>query len=88
MKGPGQSHVTRRNEVLEAARQQCGLSVAALWHRYIELGGSGLLPDVAGYLGREPVNDREYDFLAHALNEEFMTHDLDWPVPYVEDLEP
>lgn len=76
-----------RNRVLEAARQQCGLTLSALWYRYIKLGGSGLLADVAGFLDREPVDDREYDFLAHALNEVFMEQDLDTPVPYAEDLE-
>lgn len=75
-----------RNRVLETARQQCGLTLRALWHRYVEMGGSGLLPDIAGFLDGEPVDDRDYDYLAQALNETFMELDLDSPVPYVDDL--
>lgn len=69
--------------VLEAARQQAGLSVLELWLAYFALGGMATVPEVEAILaGMERPGIRDHDLLALALNERFSEMDLDHPVQY------
>jgi hypothetical protein len=72
--------------VLEAAREQAGLSAWQLWLRYFALGGSALASDVARHLRTGDVlSDHEHEVLVHALNERFVEMDLDHPLSYAKD---
>lgn len=73
------------SQVLEAARQLCGLSVLELWWAYVLLGGTASPQDVEGFLAGALYPDRfQYDRLAQALNDRFTDMGQDHPVPYFE----
>lgn len=68
---------------LEAARADLGLTVEQLWIAYFALGGNGAPDDVRHWLAdaaRAPA--RDYNLLAHALNEEFTARGRNHPVPF------
>ena len=59
-----------RHRLFEGARVRGELTVAALWLRYLALGGSCDAFDIDGYLqGLLPLDTLEQDILAVALNE-------------------
>ena len=59
-----------RSGHMNAARVRAGLTVQGLWLRYVALGGNGDAFDVDGYLqGLAPLDARQQDVLAQALNE-------------------
>ena len=73
--------------VLEASRQQAGLTVAALWLASVANGWAGAQDDLAGVLrGARVPTPGEYDVIAQALNDRFADLGHDHPVPYAEDL--
>lgn len=74
-------------QILESARQLCGLSVAELWLAYVILGGSASSEEVEGFLaGALQPDSRQYDRLAQALNDRFIDLGDNHPVPYAEAL--
>lgn len=75
-------------DVLEAARVQAGISTLDVWMAYFALGGMEPLPVVTSILkGTVVPSDSDYDLLAQALNERFMDHGQDHPVPYRDEME-
>lgn len=79
--------MTSAGDILEAARQQAGLTVDELWLRYYGFGGKGSAADMADMLaGVQHLSRIDYDVIAQAINESFVDRDMDHPVPYAEDL--
>jgi hypothetical protein len=69
--------------VLDAYRQEAGLSHEELWLRYLELGGISTGTDVEAILcGVLVPSDHDHDVIALALNERFVELGRDHPVPY------
>jgi hypothetical protein len=74
------------SDVLDLARQEAMLSVAALWLRYFELGGMGTAFELEAYLcGALRPSPHEYDVLAHTLNERFLEIAGKHRIPYSDD---
>ena len=73
--------------VLEAARQQAGMSFHDLWIAYFALGGAERPVDVRTYLSGGAVESMDYDVLAQAINERFLDQGGNHPVPYQDELE-
>jgi hypothetical protein len=70
-------------EVLDAYRQEAGLSHGELWLRYLELGGIRTRTDVEAIIcGVLVPSDHDLDIIALALNERFAELGRDHPVPY------
>jgi hypothetical protein len=68
--------------MFEAARQQLGLTPAALWWAYFGLGGTATPLEFGGFLSGETQPDRgDHDRLSQALNERFTERGQDNPVP-------
>jgi hypothetical protein len=74
-----------RNTAIAAARQELALTAQELWLGYVGVGGNRTLAVVRTWLvdGAE-IPDREYDFLAQALNDRFVDRGLSHAVPYSE----
>jgi hypothetical protein len=71
-------------DVLDAYRQEAGLSHGELWLRYFELGGMSTGFDVEAFLyGVLAPSNHDHDVIAQALNERFAELGGDHPVPYV-----
>jgi hypothetical protein len=68
---------------LERARKRSGMSLDELWVAYFELGGKAdpveLEAFVKGLMSPDPY---QYNVIAHALNERFMSLGQDHPVAY------
>ena len=59
-------------DVLDAFRQEAGLSHGELWLRYFELGGMSTGFDVEAFLyGVLAPSSHDHDVIAQALNERF-----------------
>ena len=73
----------RRRAALTGACRRGQLDVQQLWFRYVALGGDADPLDIEAYLlGLMPVDDSQYDILAHALNERLGELGLPRDVPY------
>ena len=73
--------------VLDAGRQQAGMTVAALWLACYGIGWVGSEADLTDVLsGVRVPSDAEYDEIAQAINEAFIDKGSNHPVPYAEDL--
>jgi len=71
-------------DLLDAFREQAGLSHGELWLRYFELGGMSSGFDVGAFLyGVLAPTDHDHDVIALALNERFAELGSDQPVPYM-----
>ena len=69
--------------VLEQARQDIGISIAALWCHYFALGGMGTALEVDAFLnGALIATIPDTDLLAVALNERFAERGADHPLAY------
>lgn len=69
--------------VLDAARQEAGLSQAELWVRYFELGGMAMPLEVEAFLfGLVAPSPHDHEVLVHALNERFSELGRDHLVPH------
>jgi hypothetical protein len=74
-------------QVLQAGREQAGLSNRNLWISYYALGGMADPETLDAYLVGDAIpDDAEYDVIAQTLNESFVEAGADHPVPYAEDL--
>ena len=74
--------------VLEAGRVQAGMATIDVWLAYFALGGMESLPMVTSILmGTVVPSNSDYDMLAQALNERFMDHGQNHPVPYRDEME-
>ena len=72
----------RRGPLTDACRRG-QLDVAQLWFRFIALGGDADPLELEAYLlGLMPLDDYQYDILAHALNERLAELGLPRDVPY------
>jgi len=70
-------------DVLDAYRQEAGLSHQELWLRYLERGGISTETDMEAILcGALVTSDHDHDVIALALNERFTDLGRDDPVPY------
>jgi hypothetical protein len=70
-------------DVLDAYRQQTGLSHGELWLRYFQLGGMSTGFDLEAFLyGIISPSTHDHDVIAQALNERFAELGRDHPVPY------
>jgi hypothetical protein len=70
---------------LERARHDLGWTVETLWLAYAGLGGNDSLTDVDHHLADQSgLTARQYDYLAQALNDQFVGGGGDHPVPYAE----
>jgi hypothetical protein len=74
------------HSVLEAARTSAGMSFIELWIAYFALGGAAQPQVVRSYLGGGHAGSFDYDVLAHAINERYVEHGLNHPVPYFDEL--
>jgi hypothetical protein len=73
-------------DVLDAYRQEAGLSHGELWLRYFELGGMSTGFELEAFLyGLMAPEPRDHDVIAHALNERFSELGGDHPVAYLGD---
>jgi hypothetical protein len=74
-----------RSTGIAAASQELALTPHDVWLGYVGVGGDGTLAAVRAWLtGRVEIPDRDYDFLAQALNDRFIDRGLNYPVPYSE----
>jgi hypothetical protein len=72
--------------LLDAFRQEAGLSYGELWLRYFELGGMSTRTGVEAILcGAVVPSDDDHDVIALALNERLAELGRDHPVPYMRD---
>jgi hypothetical protein len=82
--GPDQPAV---HQLLESARVRTGLSVEELWTECVALGANASIDELEAILnGTRSPSAREYDFIAHSLNERMVELGFDDPVPYAEDV--
>ena len=73
-------------DLLDAFREQAGLSHGELWLRYFELGGMSTALQVEAFLyGVLEPSVHDHDIVAHALNERFVELGGNHPVPYADD---
>jgi hypothetical protein len=71
-------------DVLDAFREEAGLSHGELWLRYFELGGMSTGFDLNAFLyGVLAPSDQDHDVIALALNERFAELGSVQPVPYM-----
>ncbi len=77
---------TQPYAVLEAARTSAEMSFLELWIAYYALGGAAGPEVVRSYLGGRHTGAFDYDVLAQAINERYLEHGLDHPVPYRDEL--
>jgi hypothetical protein len=75
------------SEVLDAGRQQAGLTIADLWLACYGIGWVGSEADLTDVLDGDWVpSHASYNEIAQALNEAFIDRGGDHPVPYAEEL--
>jgi hypothetical protein len=75
---------TDARDVLDAYRQEAGLSHSELWLRYFEIGGMSTGFELEAYLlGVLVPSAYDHDVIAHALNERFSELGANHPVRYV-----
>jgi hypothetical protein len=72
-----------RSEVLIEAWQDLDITVDDFWISYVTIGGERLPANIEELLaGTWEPSPREYNLLAHALNEVNLDRGGDHPVPY------
>jgi hypothetical protein len=70
-------------DILDAFRQELGLSHGELWLRYFELGGMSTGFELEAFVfGVLAPSDHDHDLIAHALNERFVELGGNHPVAY------
>ncbi len=73
----------QRREVMIEAWGRGLLDLEQLWFRYVAMGGDAAPLEVEAYLvGLMPLDDYQYDILAHTLNERLGELGLPRDVPY------
>ena len=73
----------RRLEAIHAACRRAQLDLEQLWFLYVALGGDAAPLELEAYLvGLMPLDDHEYNILAHTLNERLGELGLSRDVPY------
>jgi hypothetical protein len=80
-------HVSRAVEAYEyadRARRDLGLSLETLWLAYVGLGGAATLLELGWYLadGSGSFTGRQHDYVAQALNDNYVERGENHPVPY------
>jgi hypothetical protein len=81
----GEEHVapfSADGRVLDTARVLAGLSVHELWLRYVAVGGSSSVGELADALGGAAVDRFDHDLIAVALNEQFADAGFGRPLDY------
>ncbi len=74
--------IGRGGDIL-AGRLRLGMSAHDLWVGYFSLGGNATPAEIDDWLsGAEQLPAREYDVLAHTLNETFSEIGLNHPIAY------
>jgi hypothetical protein len=72
-----------RGALLARAQQQLGMTLQELWVDYVAIGGDAPQHVLGGWLaGTEPMDDRDHDLVAAALNDRFVERGQDHPIPY------
>jgi hypothetical protein len=75
------------HQLLDSARVRTGLSVEELWTECVALGANASFDELEAILnGTRSPSVREYDLIAHSLNERFVELGLNHPLPYAEDV--
>ena len=75
------------HDILEDGRTQAGFQIEELWTQYLALGGNEPIDRLRAFLdGTSIPPRRDYDLLAHCLNERLRDLGTDNPVPYGDDL--
>jgi hypothetical protein len=75
--------VSPRVAAISAARRELVISVHEVWLGYVAVGGDGTLPVLRTWLaGTAAIPDRDYDFIAQALNDRFLDRGAHHPVAY------
>jgi hypothetical protein len=68
---------------LTPARIRAGLTMQALYMRYIALGGAATEPQLVAHFGNGTrVSSGEHDLAVHALNERFLERGATERLPY------
>jgi len=75
-------------EYAARARRELGLSLDDLWVAYVGLGGAATPLELGWYLadGSGGFTARQHDYLAQALNDQYVDRGHDHPVPYSDTL--
>jgi hypothetical protein len=74
-----------RSQAITAARRELAITAEELWLAYIAVGGDSTLARLRGWLtDGTDMSDREYDFLAQALNDQYVDRGGNHPVAYSE----
>lgn len=81
---PAQREESRR--ALEVGLEITGLDWPQLWTSYVALGGPRPERLAAALNGDRPITAYEHDVVAQAINEVFLEHGEDHPVPYSDQL--
>lgn len=72
---------------IERFRLSAQMSKTQLWWAYFALGGNATPGQLDGFLsGETPMVAHDYDLLAQALNDHFVSEGADSPVPYSSEL--
>ena len=72
-----------RRAAITAACRRGQLDLEQLWFRYVALGGNVAPLELEAYtVGLMPLDDHQYDILAHSLNERLGELGLPRDVPY------
>lgn len=81
--------VSARTAALTTARRELAMTVAELWLAYIGIGGNRPFAALQGWLATGThIPDRDYDFLAQALNDRFADQGANHPVAYSDHVGP
>jgi hypothetical protein len=71
------------HDVLDAYRQEAGLSHGELWLRYFEIGGMSTAFELEAFLlGVLAPTTHDHDVIVHAINERFSELGANHPVAY------
>ena len=74
------------SDLIDATRTRLDLSEHELWIASISCGGYESREEFAAFLrGAGPLNDRDYNAVAAALNDKLIEMGLDPSMPYTED---
>ena len=75
-----------RGATISAARRELAMTVPELWLAYVAVGGNATLTVVGAWIeGNGDIPDRDYDYLAQGLNDQFVERGGDHPIAYSTD---
>ena len=73
--------------ILDGGRERAGLSNRDLWVAYCSLGGGATPGGLDSFLAGDAVpTGADYDLIAQALNDVFVSRGGNHPIPYYDDM--